>query len=225
LTPIHIKDWALSPKNNSIELFYSPEIRLEKGHSPLLLMGGVHGDEPEGVALAEGLLAWLKAQAKIELPWILIPCLNVDGYKVNTRTNGNGVDLNRNYPSRNWSAEAKSERYYPGPAPGSEPEIKALVKLIQAVEPELIIHFHSWEPMIVLTGPEKLPEATWLAESCGYKIEDNIGYPTPGSLSHYGWHDNKIPVICIEEQEHLTDLSQVWPRFQKGFESIFKKVR
>lgn len=217
----HLKDWALSRKNHSIELYHSPQLKLEKGHKPLLLIGGVHGDEPEGVALAEGLLAWLKSQTQIQRPWILIPCLNIDGYLARTRTNGAGVDLNRNYPSSNWSPEAKSERYFPGTSAGSEPETQALVHLIRQVEPELIIHFHSWEPMIVLTGPSHLPEAKWLADSCGYKIEDNIGYPTPGSLSHYGWHDNHIPVICIEERDKLPDLSVVWPRFKKGFEKIF----
>ncbi|MCB0407145.1 MAG: succinylglutamate desuccinylase/aspartoacylase family protein, partial [Bdellovibrionales bacterium] len=213
----------MSPKNNSIELYHSPQMKLESGFSPILMMGGVHGDEPEGVALAEGLLRWLTENTtKIRQNWILIPCLNIDGYSANprTRTNGNGVDLNRNYPASNWSPESKGERYYPGPSPGSEPETQAIVQLMKLTQPKFMIHFHSWEPMIVLTGPPNLKEAHYLSESCGYKIEGNVGYPTPGSLSHYGWVDQKTPIICIEEQEKLKDLSVVWPHFKKGFEDI-----
>lgn len=198
-------------------------MELKPGFSPILMMGGVHGDEPEGVALAEGLLEWLKKCSSFKSEWVLIPCLNIDGYLAHTRVNGRGVDLNRNYPSSNWSPEYKEKRYFPGEQAGSEPEIQAVTKLIQKIQPRLIIHFHSWKPMIVLTGPPELPEALALSSSCGYKVHPEIGYPTPGSLSHYGWIDHKIPVICIEEQDELSDLSTVWPRFQDGFESIFHR--
>ena len=33
---------------------------------------------------------------------LFIPCLNPDGMSKNTRTNSNGVDLNRNFPTKNW---------------------------------------------------------------------------------------------------------------------------
>ncbi len=222
MTPIELPQWAMSPKNNSLTLYHSHNIRLEPGHSPVLMVGGVHGDEPEGVALAEGVFNWLSQATNEKVrPWVLIPCLNPDGYRAGTRTNGNGVDLNRNYPSSNWSPESQGERYFPGKKPGSEPEIQALVRLITVVQPSVIIHFHSWKPMIVVTGPQDLPEAIALSNASGYQIQANIGYPTPGSLSHYGWEDNKIPIICVEEQEHLSDLTQVWPRFKPGFQTIF----
>jgi predicted deacylase len=217
----HLKDWALSPKNNNIELYASEGISLEKKSSPLVLIGGVHGDEPEGVELAEQTLRWLKKNSA-QTPWILIPCLNIDGYKARTRVNGRGVDLNRNYPSRNWSAAFEQTRYYPGPHAGSEPEIQALTRLIENVHPRLVIHFHSWHPSIVLSGPSDLAEARYLSESSGYAVQPSIGYPTPGSLSEYCWSDRSIPVICVEEQEHI-DLALVWPHFRAGMEKIFRE--
>ena len=194
---------------------------------PLLLIGGVHGDEPEGIIMAEECLKWLfddarKPQPEVRIPWAVIPVLNPDGAIHQTRVNGTGVDLNRNYPSKNWSAEAKAPRYNPGPFAGSEPEIKALVNLIQQLKPRLIIHCHSWNPCIVATGAPALRAAQSLANASGYKIVDDIGYPTPGSLSEYAWHDRQIPVICIEEQDHI-DLKTVWPRFSSGFIEIFKR--
>lgn len=193
----------------------------------LLLIGGVHGDEPEGIIMAEECLKWLmndarKSQPEVKIPWAVIPVLNPDGAFHQTRVNGAGVDLNRNYPSQNWSAAAKAPRYNPGPAAGSEPEIAAVVALISKIKPRLIIHCHSWNPCIVATGAPGKPIADMLAAASGYNVVDDIGYPTPGSLSEFAWHDHHIPVICIEEQDHV-ELATVWPRFEAGFKNIFLK--
>lgn len=213
--------WALSNNQQPIALYSSFSLETPPSIPPILLIGGVHGDEPEGVALAEATLGWLKTQdAATVSPWVLIPRLNPDGLEKNQRVNGHGVDLNRNYPSSNWSEEHKQDRYYPGPKPGSEPEIKAIVNLIKKIQPRIIIHCHSWEPCIVVTGEAGLADGQLLSQSSGYKLVEDIGYPTPGSLSHFGWHDLKIPVICIEEQEH-TPSCEVWPRFAAGIEQVF----
>lgn len=184
-------------------------------------MGGIHGDEPEGVELAKKTLQLLKNEAeKIQVPWILIPCLNVDGFSERKRTNGSGVDLNRNYPSSDWSPEFPKERYFPGPKAASEPEIQGVVKLIEDYSPRLIIHCHSWNPCVVYAGQPGRMDAERLGAACGYEVRDDIGYPTPGSLSQYAWGDLKIPVICIEEQEG-TPLEQIWPHFERGMREIF----
>jgi murein peptide amidase A len=216
---VHITNWATSALGAPIELYASD--KLESLERPLLLMGGVHGDEPLGVLLAQQTLKFvLENEAKIQRPWILIPCLNVDGYKSNTRVNGRGVDLNRNYPSKSWSPEHEKPRYNPGPSPGSEPEIQAVVALIQATRPELIVHCHSWKPMIVCAGDPGLRAAELLSRSTGYEVVPEIGYPTPGSLSQFGWGDNGIPVICIEEADEAAPNS-VWPRFEEGMRALF----
>lgn len=217
----HQSSWAKSASGKCIELYKKQHTA---GQAPILLIGGVHGDEPEGVRLAHDLLDWLKAREKNESslktrPWILIPCLNPDGYSQNQRTNGHGVDLNRNFPSRDWSPEARAPRYYPGPSPGSEPEIQALVKLIEDEKPHIIVHFHSWKPCVVYTGLPGKETAELLATGTGYDCHEDIGYPTPGSLGQYGWLEHQIPVVCIEEQEHI-DLDLVWPHFRKGLELL-----
>ena len=190
---------------------------------PILLMGGVHGDEPLGVHLAQKTLQLLQTMTAPVCPWVLIPILNVDGYKRGTRVNGRGVDLNRNYPSVSWSPEHEKERYNPGPTPGSEAEIKAVVKLIDQLQPRLIIHCHSWKPMIVAAGEPGHRDAERLSRSSGYKVVPEIGYPTPGSLSQYAWIDRRIPVICIEEADE-TPQAQVWPNFGMGMQEIFLDV-
>lgn len=218
----HQTSWATTTRGTPIEL-YKKTHSGGAGPRPILFVGGVHGDEPEGVRLAEEFLAWLQHEevrnpTRLH-PWLLIPCLNPDGYTERQRTNASGVDLNRNFPSRDWSPEAKAPRYYPGPSPGSENEVRALVKLIEDEKPQLIVHFHSWEPCVVYTGAPGKRAAEILASGTTYECREDIGYPTPGSLGQYGWMEHQIPVICIEEQEH-TDLNQVWPHFKEGLTTL-----
>lgn len=212
--------WKKTALGTAIDLFASHPLADLKGKSPILIMGGIHGDEPEGVRLAHDILKWLKDAPRPIVPWIMIPCLNVDGFQKNTRVNGQGVDLNRNYPSTNWSKKYNEPRYYPGITAASELEIQAVVELIEQVSPRLIIHCHSWNPCIVGTGERAQKDALRLSQSSGYQVVPEIGYPTPGSLSQYGWHDHQIPIICIEEQEHLENLDEIWPRFAKGISEI-----
>ncbi len=217
--------WAVSSFGNTIELYFSPNFLWDQKSRPLLFIGGVHGDEPEGVALTEATLHWLNETyqhgSENLSPWVLIPCINIDGYLRKMRVNGNGVDLNRNFPSRDWSPTFKQPRYFPGKYPSSEPETRALVHFIEQYKPRLIIHAHSWHPSITFTHNEAPNEAKILAQCSGYPLQEDIGYPTPGSLGQFAWLDHKIPVICIEEQEHMADLSQVWPHFSDAIKKIF----
>ena len=218
-----ISAWAKSNGELPIDLYVSSPLEKLKTSPirPLLFFGGVHGDEPEGVKLAESTLEWLSSQeAHLIRPFALITDINPDGSRNNTRTNGRGVDLNRNYPSSGWKEDFEQERYNPGPEPGSEPETQALVQLMSQIKPSLVVHCHSWEPCIVLTGPPEIPEAKVFAETTGYPLQASIGYPTPGSLSEYCWVDHQIPVICLEAQEK-SDLNTVWPIFKKGIEFLF----
>lgn len=214
------QDWAVSPFGNTIDLYFSKSFNWVADSSPLLIIGGVHGDEPEGVILAESILRWLNHNPDIHQSWAVIPCINPDGYFRNVRVNHNGVDLNRNFPSRDWSPSFKTSRYFPGTHPCSEPEVRALVKFIMTYKPRLIIHCHSWHPSITYTGRIAPEEAIVLSKSTGYPLQEDIGYPTPGSLGQFAWLEYHIPVICIEEQEHV-ELSTVWPRFEAGIKQIF----
>jgi protein MpaA len=173
-----------------IELF-----QLTRGAKNLLLMGGVHGDEPEGYFLVEEFVRsglWRELEGVASL-WV-IPRLNPDGCATNTRTNGNGVDLNRNMPTKDWDPVARKERYQPGPSAGSEFETQTLMKVVEKLQPHAII---TWEPMINYNGPaRKLAET--MANECQYIITDDIGYPTPGSFGTWAGWERKIPTITLE---------------------------
>ncbi|MCB0356201.1 MAG: DUF2817 domain-containing protein [Bdellovibrionales bacterium] len=214
--------WIQSSEKRWIELYTSSNT-LAEIHQPLLMIGGMHGDEPEGVYLAESLLKWLTTVDKKSLhDFVIIPCINPDGFANHQRVNANGVDLNRNFPSRGWSPQHKENRYYPGPAAGSEIETQTVVNLINDTQPRLLLHFHSWKPCVVLTSTGPVTEAHTLAQSSGFQLVEDIGYPTPGSLGEYAGVDLNIPVICTEDTEHR-DKNLAWQHFGEGLQKILRK--
>ncbi|MEO8168307.1 MAG: M14 family zinc carboxypeptidase, partial [bacterium] len=98
------------------------------------------------------------------------------------RTNARGVDINRNFPTKNWSPVAANNRYSPGPSPSSEPETRLVMDLIAQYEPRLIISIHGDLHMINYDGPAK-------------EIAERM---TPGSLGTYAGVERNIPIITLE---------------------------
>ena len=171
----------------------------------LLIMGGVHGNEPEGVAAAEGLLGQLLQKgAPSNLQITIVPCLNLDGLLLKKRQNKNGVDLNRNLPTKDWSPHASQEKYYPGREPLSESENKALVRFIEAEKPVFILSLHSFSDFMLLDNKGLCTEeCQLLASLTGYKIKNEIGYPTPGSLGTYGAFERDLPTLTYELERDM----------------------
>jgi protein MpaA len=164
---------------NAINL-YNPR------RSNLLLVGGVHGDESEGVFLAHLVLT-----AGCPVP--VVPSLNPDGTLMHQRWNHNGVDLNRNLPTPDWEPTPRNPRYPPGSAPGSEPETQAFLAALKLTGATTVISMHSYKETFVEVErpPEAVPEPfnAALAEytaAVGIPRKDSIGYPTPGALGSYG---------------------------------------
>ena len=167
-----------------------------------LLLGGVHGDEPEGVVAARGLLEFFRLNYDLSLHLTIVPEFNPEGVLNKTRGNSNLVDLNRNLPTKDWSPVAATVRYNPGPSPLSEKENQALVHWLDKNTVQVIYSLHSWKPMLNTNG--HLPEAEVISKMTGYKIEPDIGYPTPGSLGTYTGLEKMIPTLTYEIERDLS---------------------
>lgn len=209
---------GISVEGDEIAAFRSED----KSNEWTYLMAGTHGDEVEGVYVLQKLFEWLKEKDDIKKNLIVIPVLNVDGYRAGTRTNAHGVDLNRNYATESWSAEAREPKYNPGPSALSEPENVFLDKLFKKYPPKIIISFHSWKPILNYNGDcEEV--ANFLARYNNYPvIKDDIGYPTPGSLGDYGPQKYNSPVLTFECPP-LTDdksLSDIWEENKVGLQAL-----
>ncbi len=171
------------------------------GTLPVLLLGGVHGDEPEGFILVERLLEQFRtgqAAPPAGVRLFVCPRLNPDGCSVNRRTNERNVDLNRNLPTKDWDGAFKNVRYFPGSAPGSEPESQATLEMIERLAPAAIFSMHSYEHAMVNFNGECEDLARAMSALNRLPPKGDIGYPTPGSLGTYAGWERNIPTITLE---------------------------
>ena len=169
-------------------------------HKRILVIGGIHGDEPEARHLVE---LWKERLDRIKTPsnyWRVVPLANPDGAIHNTRFNANKVDLNRNFPTKDWDEKAlghwknilKSEpRRFPGPSAGSEVETKCLMKQIDDFKPDIVVSIHTPYGQMDYDGDSKRKIGTKLLPW------RRIGTFT-GSLGRYLWDERQIPVLTIE---------------------------
>ena len=171
------------------------EIKLigERGEGKILVIGVFHGEEPQGKFLID---EYLKNH---ESNLLFIPCLNPDGMAENKRTNANGVDLNRNYPTKNWELTDK-DQYFGGEKPASEIETKFVVNIIKEYKPKAIVTLHAPYKIVNYDGPAK-NLAQKISDIIKYPVESSIGYPTPGSFGTYCGVERNIPTITLELDE------------------------
>lgn len=170
--------------------------------SHILILGGVHGDELEGIQAAFAIHNHFLNAFPYKFQATVVPCLNMDGMLAKTRKNGNHVDLNRNLPTIDWSPVAAKEAYAPGKSANSEPENKALTQYIDQTQPKFILSLHSWLPMLNINGDCK-KIANIISSITNYIITDDIGYPTPGSLGTYAGIERSIPTLTYEFERGL----------------------
>ena len=170
------------------------EIMGNTNNPSVLVIGVFHGDEPQGDPIIR---KYVKQNPDTSL--LLIPCLNEYGMKANKRTNANGVDLNRNFPTKNWGSSPSTD-FFAGNAPASEAETKFVINLVEKYSPKLILTLHAPYRVVNYDGPaEKI--AKKIAEIIGYPVEASIGYPTPGSFGTWAGVERNIPIITLELDE------------------------
>ena len=201
--------WRIEGYGRSVR---GAELRVHLPPQPRhLLVAGLHGEEPETVQLARGVLDRISPD---DATCAIVLCANPDGVADGTRQNARGVDLNRNFPAASW--REGTTRSYPvgidpaervpanrrnvsstGAAPLSEPESAALAALIERLEPALVLDLHA--PLeLVLTTPLVPDEiARELADAASLELTDELGSPVPGALRDW-LGDRGVPCITYE---------------------------
>ena len=150
---------------------------------PILVVGCIHGDEPAGIPIAERLVETAPPIRGLAL-WV-VPVLNPDGVAADTRQNGRGVDLNRNFPYR-WAPLTGYD--YAGPQALSEPESRAAVKLIRRIHPQITVWYHQHATVVDLSGGSPDVERDY-ASLVGLPAHELVRYP--GSAP--GWENATFP--------------------------------
>jgi predicted deacylase len=196
-----------SPIARSVESRTIEAVTIEPtgvGASPrrVLVIGAIHGNEPEGLPAVQPLIAALvaaRADGSLAASVRVIRDLNPDGTAAASRTNARGIDLNRNFPASNFSPATDR-----GTVPLSEPESRTLARELDTFRPDLVIVFHSIRsgPFVNFDGPASdLAEAFVAAAQQSdprWRVQPSMGYPTPGSLGTFVGIDRGLPILTVE---------------------------
>ena len=120
------------------------------GTTTYLYTAGIHGNELSSVYTIQSWMNDLEANpGKIPAGArvVVIPRVSPDGIARAGRDNNNGVNLNRNFPTRNWTSNiitgSGEQAGAGGASAGSEPETKALMNATYRYGPRFVITYHS----------------------------------------------------------------------------------
>lgn len=175
-----------------------------KSQQKILVFSLIHGDETPAGSVGR---FWMERLESI-MPrntWRVVPLLNPDGTKLKTRTNANKIDLNRNFPTKDWAADAvaywkketkSNPRRFPGDSAGSEPETQCALKHIEDFKPDFVVSVHTPLKVLDYDGPKVKPP------NYKYLPWKNLGH-FPGSMGRYMWFERKVPVLTMELTEDL----------------------
>lgn len=106
------------------------------GNPTVVLIAQMHGDEQK---VANILTSMRDGDPIKGVDLWVVPRYNPDGHAHDQRRNARGVDLNRNYPA-SW--RHTTGYFNSGKRPASEPETRAMMRFLKAVNPDYVISFH-----------------------------------------------------------------------------------
>ncbi|PKL77271.1 MAG: hypothetical protein CVV27_06065 [Candidatus Melainabacteria bacterium HGW-Melainabacteria-1] len=103
----------------SVEGRSIPVYRYGEGSGEFVFLFGVfHGDEPQGAFMLKELMLLLDQNPAYyaDKTIFVVPVVNPDGLQKRTRVNARRVDLNRNFPTRDFKPRLnQGTRWYGGP--------------------------------------------------------------------------------------------------------------
>lgn len=214
-----------SLENREINLY---KFSNDENKPKILFIGVFHGDEIEGEYIINKIED--KISNNIDLlnkyQVYTLPCLNPDGKHLKTRCNSSKIDLNRNYPTKNFGEKAvdnNGEIMFAGETAASELETKFMMEIIEEINPNIIISIHSPLYLVDYDGPAK-KLAEFISKKNNYPLVENVGYETPGSFGTWAGIEKQIPLITLETKkiEKEEDLEIYWNENKTALLDILK---
>lgn len=200
---------------DGVPIYHYDKLATSEKGKRVLVFSLIHGDETPAGSVGR---YWIERLETLEPrnSWRVVPVLNPDGVKLKTRTNANRIDLNRNFPTKDWGDQAvrlwktqlKSNwRRNPGIEGGSEPEVKCALRHIEDFKPDFVVSIHTPLKVLDFDGPKAMRPPKF-----DYLPWKSLGH-YPGSLGRYLWFERNTPVLTTELDDSL-------PRSYKPFEHL-----
>lgn len=221
----------------------------------LLIVAGIHGNEVGTVKLAHHIINFCRdaiydvskntkdAMNRVSTTVYVIPCLNPDGYHQALknhdyahrgqvgRFNSKGVDLNRNFPSKNWQQKSTwgfgtnyndtHVEVFCGEFGGSELETQALINFIKSENIENLIMLHNAGKDVVVYNDDAITKnwAEIYHKFTGFKIKINYNQYT-GDASDFA-RENNIHYMTVEGSSRW---GSDWKKQKKAIEKIISNM-
>lgn len=196
-------------------VFGDEEEHKKNSKNTTLILCGVHGDEITPVKFCFDILADLRKNPKLygDDLVVIAPIVSPDSFmrRIPSRTNARGVDVNRNFPTKDWNKNAiklwknryrSDRRRFPGNKALSEQETIFQVNIINRYNPNKILSVHAPLTLIDYDGPASKHKGgkqllLQMSNKAGkYKINN---YPFfTGSLGNWAGNERNIPTYTIE---------------------------
>lgn len=162
------------------------------GSVRLVVIGQMHGNEPGGRAVVDDLLT-REVPPGVSL-WI-VRSMNPDGHRAGTRTNARGTDLNRNFPT-SWRRAGRGTIQWSGPRAASEPETRALMRFLTAVQPTAVLSYHQAFDVVDISHRRSVAAGRELARLMGETAQP-VGCPGGCRGTMTQWIDDRLGAIAI----------------------------
>ena len=192
-----------------------------EGAREYLIVAGIHGGyERNTIALANELIRYIDSHPEVipeNVTLYIIRNMNPDGEAraegVDGRVNNQGVDLNRNFPSENWTADWDRDGcwiYRPttgGSYGGSEPETRTVMGFIASHNILAVISYHSAALGVFPGGvpwePDSIRLARTLATATGYPYPPlDTGCEYTGTLADWAVENGVGAAVDMELANH-----------------------
>ena len=188
------------------------KIALGRGNDVIFIIAGIHGCEPAGVGLVNGLVEHLRKESYLLFgrKVVILPRANPDGLAANRRFNARRVDLNRNFESANRINKRRNGR-----RALSEPESRIIKKLIEEYKPGRIVSIHQPLNCIDYDGPGG-ELVVRMSQYCDLPVE-RVG-AKPGSLGSYAGQELGIAIITLELRKNDSEFGEqlLWERYGRA---------
>lgn len=139
------------------------------------------------------------------------------------KANSRGVDINRNFDygwGRKVECSVPASSGYPGPAPLSEPETRALAAYAESVGPDAVVALHTQGEALYMSTPDT--RAAKIAEkiACGTGFAVEAAEEPYGSFQDFVDHHFGVFYACVE----LCPYVGPWPFDEGEFWSVWRSA-